>query len=84
MFLYIINTCCILDSLAAKVRRQDSLARFLNERPQRRELMERNIIPHKTMQEVRDTREYIGIRLNRYVNLCFELYYNGCLNFFKY
>lgn len=56
-------------SLAAKVRRQDSLARFLSNRPAKRELIERNILPVKSEKEMLEDRQIIGIRLNRRLSL---------------
>jgi hypothetical protein len=53
--------------LAAKVERRDSLARFLSNRPARRDLIERNIIPSRTDAERQEDRHIIGYRLNRFV-----------------
>jgi len=53
--------------LASKVERRDSLARFLRNRPTRRELIERNIIPSQTDAERKRDRHLIGYRLNRSV-----------------
>ena len=53
--------------LAAKVQRQDSLARFLSQRPQRKELIERNILPHESEHERHQHRAIIGTKLNRSV-----------------
>ncbi|XP_067677490.1 phosphatase and actin regulator 1-like isoform X2 [Haliotis asinina] len=55
--------------LAAKVARQDSLARFLNNRPSRRELIEKNIIPNKSENEKQTDREAIGSKLTRRLSL---------------
>ena len=55
--------------LAARVRRQDSLARFLNNRPHRRELVERNILFNQSDREREEERHHIGITLNRYDQL---------------
>ncbi|XP_046364159.2 phosphatase and actin regulator 4-like isoform X3 [Haliotis rufescens] len=55
--------------LAAKVARQDSLARFLNNRPSRRELIEKNIIPNKSANEKQTDREAIGSKLTRRLSL---------------
>lgn len=52
--------------LAAKVERRDSLARFLRNRPARRDLVERNIIPSRTDAERQQDRNLIGYRLSRY------------------
>ena len=56
-------------SLAAKVRRQDSLALFLSNRPCQRELIDRNIIPSRTEQDKQDIREKIGLQLSRRLSL---------------
>lgn len=50
--------------LAAKVRRQDSLARFLSQRPNRKELMDRNIIPVPEV-ERQEQKMFINNKLNR-------------------
>jgi len=74
--MYVWCGVCILLSgiLASKVERRDSLARFLRNRPSRRELIERNIIPSKTDAERQRDRHLIGYRLNRFVSLtCFSL-----------
>ena len=52
-------------ALAAKVRRNDSLARFLNQRPQQEELVQRHIIPTESEQERLQHRQQIGATLNR-------------------
>ncbi|XP_036362263.1 phosphatase and actin regulator 1 isoform X10 [Octopus sinensis] len=57
------------NSLGAKVARHDSLARFLNNRPSRRELVEKNIIPIKTEKEKQEDREAIGTKLTRRLSL---------------
>jgi hypothetical protein len=59
--------------LAAKARRQDSLARFLSQRPKRnelmrKELMERNIIPRPEV-ERQEEKNYINNKLNRRLSL---------------
>lgn len=59
--LYII----ISGSLAAKVARQDSLARFLSNRPSRQELEAKNIIPNKSEDEIHQDRQAIGSKLIR-------------------
>ena len=51
------------------MRRQDSLARFLNNRPGKRELIDRNILPVKSEKEIQDDRNIIGVRLNRRLSL---------------
>ena len=53
--------------LAAKVQRQDSLARFLSQRPNRKELVERNIIPVSEM-ERQEQKVFINNKLNRSVS----------------
>lgn len=57
--------CLYTGILAAKVQRQDSLARFLSNRPNRKELVEKNIIP-VSEKERAERRQYIGNKLNRY------------------
>jgi len=52
-------------ALAAKVQRNDSLARFLNQRPQQEELVQRHIIPAESEQERLKHRQQIGATLNR-------------------
>ena len=52
-------------SLAAKVARQDSLARFLRNRPTRTELVEKNIIQEKTVTQKVEDRNAIGSKLIR-------------------
>jgi len=56
-------------ALAAKVQRNDSLARFLNQRPQQEELVQRHIIPAESEQERLQHRQQIGATLNRFVRL---------------
>lgn len=53
-------------SLAAKVARQDSLARFLSNRPTKQDLEEKNIIPTQSEMEKANMREQIGSKLTRY------------------
>ena len=65
----IVNLCCLSDRLIARIQRQDSLARFLNNRPIRQELIDRNILPMKSEREMQDERNIIGIRLNRRLSL---------------
>lgn len=60
----------LLGILAAKVERRDSLARFLSNRPARRDLIERNIIPSRSDTERQQERYQIGHRLNRYCINC--------------
>ncbi|XP_070196011.1 phosphatase and actin regulator 1-like isoform X2 [Littorina saxatilis] len=56
-------------SLASKVARQDSLARFLSNRPTMQDLEEKNIIPVQSEQEKADIREKIGSKLTRRLSL---------------
>ncbi|XP_052775651.1 phosphatase and actin regulator 2-like isoform X2 [Mya arenaria] len=55
--------------LAAKVARQDSLARFLSNRPSRQELVEKNIIPYKSDDQIHKERAEIGSKLIRRLSL---------------
>jgi len=55
-------------SLAMKVQRSDSLARFLKQRPQQEELVQRHIIPTETEQQRLNHRQQIGATLNRSEN----------------
>ncbi|KAI8478974.1 phosphatase and actin regulator 1-like isoform X1 [Branchiostoma floridae x Branchiostoma belcheri] len=55
--------------LAAKVARKDSLALKLSQRPTRRELIEKNIIPSHTDKERQENREVVGTKLNRRLSL---------------
>lgn len=64
--IYYYNFCLVSDSLAAKVARQDSLAKLLSNRPNRQNLIERNIIHYKTEEERLADRKIIGNKLNRY------------------
>ena len=45
--------------------RNDSLARFLENRPAKNELMAKNIIPDKSDSEKKDLKEIIGSKLTR-------------------
>ncbi|XP_033737690.1 phosphatase and actin regulator 1-like isoform X2 [Pecten maximus] len=56
-------------SLAAKVARQDSLARFLSNRPSHNELIEKNIIPSESEDEKQVQRSNIGNKLTRRLSL---------------
>lgn len=51
------------------VRRRDSLSRFLLQRPQKTELVERNIIHLKTEEDRIEDRQMIGTKLNRRLSL---------------
>ncbi|VDI63016.1 Hypothetical predicted protein, partial [Mytilus galloprovincialis] len=57
-----------LSSLAAKVARQDSLAKFLSARPTRHELVEKNIIHSVTEDQFTERRSAIGTALTRCVS----------------
>ncbi|BFY99667.1 hypothetical protein BsWGS_02707 [Bradybaena similaris] len=57
------------NSLAAKVARNDSLARFLESRPSKNELVAKNIIPAQTETEKKELREAIGTKLTRRLSL---------------
>lgn len=59
----------ITSSLASKVARQDSLARFLSNRPTRRELVDKNIIPDKSEDQIHQDRQAIGSKLIRRLSL---------------
>ena len=58
-----------LSSLAAKVARQDSLAKFLSSRPSHRELVEKNIIHSVSDEQDRERRNAIGTALTRRLSL---------------
>lgn len=49
----------------AIIRRRDSLSRFLLQRPQKIELVERNILPVKSEEDRIGDRHMIGTKLNR-------------------
>lgn len=55
--------------LAAKIARKDSLAMKLAQRPNKQELIDKNIIPIMSEQERHDTREAVGSKLNRRLSL---------------
>lgn len=55
--------------LAAKIARKDSLAFKLSNRPDRQELIERNILRLQTEKERQESREAVGIRLIRRLSL---------------
>ncbi|GFO41519.1 phosphatase and actin regulator 1 [Plakobranchus ocellatus] len=57
------------NSLAAKVARNDSLARFLESRPSKNELEAKNIIPMQSETEKKELREAIGSKLTRRLSL---------------
>jgi len=54
-----------LGSLAQKVLRKDSLAIKLSNRPSKRELEEKNILPMQTDEERLESRQQIGTKLKR-------------------
>ena len=56
-------------SLASRVQRNDSLARFLKERPQIQELVDKNILPVNNDQQRKVEREEIEIKLDRKLSL---------------
>ncbi|KAK2194178.1 hypothetical protein NP493_2g20075 [Ridgeia piscesae] len=56
-------------NLAAKVSRQDSLARFLSSRPARQNLVDLNIIPTRTEQQRLEDRQRIESKLTRRLSL---------------
>ncbi|ESP01264.1 hypothetical protein LOTGIDRAFT_94754, partial [Lottia gigantea] len=53
----------------SKVARQDSLARFLSNRPTKNDLIEKNIIPNKSDREKQQTKEAIESKLTRRLSL---------------
>ncbi|XP_054152915.1 phosphatase and actin regulator 1-like [Oppia nitens] len=55
--------------VAAKIARKDSLAIKLAQRPDKQELIDKNIIPVLSENERQDTREAIGTKLNRRLSL---------------
>ncbi|XP_074640595.1 phosphatase and actin regulator 2-like isoform X2 [Tubulanus polymorphus] len=57
------------DDLAVKVARKDSLARFLSTRPDRRVLIEKNIIPSKSDEEKQQIKEHVESKLTRRLSL---------------
>ncbi|XP_048862421.1 phosphatase and actin regulator 2 isoform X4 [Brienomyrus brachyistius] len=52
-------------SLASKIRRRDTLAIKLGNRPSKRELEEKNILPRTSMSERQELRQQIGCKLVR-------------------
>ena len=62
---YVCFFLIFVGSLASKVARQDSLARFLSNRPTRRELVDKNIIPDKSEDQIHQDRQAIGTKLIR-------------------
>lgn len=57
-------------TLAKKVLRKDSLAVKLSNRPSKRELEEKNILPMQTDEERLESRQQIGTKLKRRVHAC--------------
>ncbi|XP_012944679.1 phosphatase and actin regulator 4 [Aplysia californica] len=57
------------NSLAAKVARNDSLARFLDNRPTKHDLVAKNIIPDLTDSQKKELREAVGAKLTRRLSL---------------
>lgn len=55
----------IKGTLAKKVLRKDSLAIKLSNRPSKRELEEKNILPMQTDEERLESRQQIGTKLTR-------------------
>lgn len=53
----------------AKVARKESLKLKLAQRPDKQELIDKNIIPHMNEEEWQDCREAIGTKLNRRLSL---------------
>lgn len=62
------NYNTFLDRLAEKIARKDSLAIKLALRPNRQELINRNILQVQSDKERQETKEVIGARLIRYLN----------------
>ncbi|XP_028406177.1 phosphatase and actin regulator 3-like [Dendronephthya gigantea] len=54
---------------ASKLKRKDSLASKLNQRPSKKDLEERNILPVKSEEELHEKREHIGTQLTRRLSL---------------
>ncbi|KAM4685646.1 phosphatase and actin regulator 1 isoform 3-T3 [Amazona ochrocephala] len=59
------DTSLFTSSLARKICRQDSLAIKLSNRPSKRELEEKNILPMQTDEERLELRQQIGTKLTR-------------------
>lgn len=57
--------CVCVGTLARKVLRKDSLAIKLSNRPSKRELEEKNILPMQTDEERHESRQQIGTKLTR-------------------
>lgn len=61
------DVCCV-GRLAAKIARKDSLALKLALRPDRQELIDRNILQVQSDKERQESKEAVGARLIRSVN----------------
>uniref|UniRef100_A0A673G0Q9 Phosphatase and actin regulator n=1 Tax=Sinocyclocheilus rhinocerous TaxID=307959 RepID=A0A673G0Q9_9TELE len=57
-------------SLASKIRRKDTLAIRLGNRPSKKELEEKNILPRTSETERQELWQQIGCKLVRYIKLC--------------
>ena len=55
-----------LDDISAKLKHRSNLARLLRQRPERCELVERNIIRLKSEKEILEDRQWIGVQLKRF------------------
>ena len=55
--------------LYAKLARKESLQLKLSQRPNKQELIDKNIIPIMSENEIHETREAIGTKLNRRLSL---------------
>lgn len=64
----------IVGTLASKIARKDSLALKLSLRPDRDELIARNIIRVVSEQEQQETKEAIGAKLIRYAGILIVLH----------
>lgn len=66
MLFKVLHNVFILGTLAKKVLRKDSLAIKLSNRPSKRELEEKNILPMQTDEERLESRQQIGTKLTRW------------------
>ncbi|KAL6043659.1 hypothetical protein STEG23_016088 [Scotinomys teguina] len=66
------DTSLYTSSLAMKVCRKDSLAIKLSNRPSKRELEEKNILPRQTDEERLELRQQIGTKLTRWRSQCLK------------
>lgn len=64
-----LKQCILVGRLAAKIARKDSLALKLAMRPDRQELIDRNILQVQSDKERQETKEAVGARLIRWVVL---------------